>query len=206
MKKILLTLVLTLTALNANAVETSNAAKYTFDKAHTNVIWFADHFGYSHPFGYFKDIDGYLLIDKDAPQNSKINVTIETDSLTTPVDKFTEHLKTDAFFDVKKFPEAKFVSTNVEVTGKDTANVTGNLTLHGVTKPLVLAVKLNAIGDNPMSKKPYVGFSANATIKRSDFGMTSYLPSAGIGTGVGDDVKLIIETEAMKVDADAATK
>lgn len=199
MKKLFLTLALVLLSVNAQAVETTTLTKYSFDKAHTNVIWFANHFGYSHPFGYFKDIDGNFWVDQQNPANSKIDVTIKIASLTTPSDKFTEHLKTKDFFGVEKFPDAKYVSTKVEVTGKDTANVTGNLTLHGVTKPVVLAVKMNAIGDHPMSKKPYAGFSATGIIKRSEFGMASFLP------GVGDDVRIVIETEGEKVE-DAAKK
>ena len=145
MKKLFLALAIAFAAINANAVETSTAAKYNFDSAHTNVIWFANHFGFSHPFGYFKDIEGNFWVDQQNPANSKIDVTVKLDSLTTPVDKLTEHLKSETFFDVKKYPEAHFVSTKVDLTGKDpatgkdTANVTGNLTLHGVTKPIVLA-------------------------------------------------------------------
>ena len=202
MKKLFLTLALALFALNtqaAQAVETSTAAKYSFDKAHTNVLWFANHFGYSHPFGYFKDIEGNFWVDQQKPENSKIDITIKIASLTTPSDKFTEHLKTKDFFDAEKFPEAKYVSTKVDVTSKDTATITGNLTLHGVTKPVVLSVKMNGIGDHPMSKKPYAGFSATGVVKRSEFGMSSFLP------GVGDEVRVVIETEGEKVE-DAPVK
>lgn len=205
MKKLLLAASLLLVSANAQAVETSSAAKYDLDHAHTNVIWFADHFGYSHPFGYFKDIDGNFWIDQAHPENSKVDVTIKTTSLATPIDKLTEHLQTKDFLDTAKFPEAKFMSTKVEVTGKDTANVTGNFTLHGVTKPIVLAVKLNAIGQHPFNHKEAAGFSATATFKRSDFGVDAYLPSNG-GSGVGDDIRLVIETEGFKTDGTTKTQ
>jgi len=200
MKKLFLTLALTLTlmAANAQAIDTG-PTKYNFDKTHTNVVWFANHFGFSHPFGYFSEVEGYFAVDQNHPELSKIDVTIKTASLGTPFPKFTEHLKSKDFFDVTKFPDAKFVSTKVDVTGKDTANVIGDLTLHGVTKPVVLEVKLNNIGDHPMSKKPYIGFSATSIIKRSDFGISYGLP------GVGDDVRLVIEVEGEKAE-DAASK
>ena len=101
----------------------------------------------------------------------------------TGLPKLNEHLLGDSFFDVAKFPTATFVSTKVDVTSKTTAKVTGDLTLHGVTKPVVLDVTLNKIGEN-MKKQKTAGFSATATIKRSDFGMTAYLPA------LGDEVKL----------------
>lgn len=198
MKKLFLSLILALSAVNAQAIDTG-PTKYNFDKTHTNIIWFANHFNFSHPFGYFKEVDGYFAVDHSHPENSKIDVTIKTASIDTPFPKFTDHLKTKDFFDVEKFPEAKFVSTKVEVTGKETAKVTGDLTLHGVTKPVVLDVKLNSIGDHPMSKKPYIGFSATGLLKRSEFGISYALP------GVGDDIRLVIEVEGAKAE-DAAVK
>ncbi len=129
------------------------------------------------------------MLDETHPKASKVNATITIKNLFTGIDKLNEHLLSDKFFDEVKFPTATFVSTEVVLTGKDTAKVTGNLTLHGVTKPVVLDVMLNKIGENMMKKKT-AGFSATTVLKRSDFGMTTYLPA------LGDDIKISIESEA----------
>jgi len=134
-------------------------------------------------------ITGTLTLDEKAPQNSSVSVTIPIDDLLTGVVKLDEHLKSKDFFDAETYPTATFVSSKVTLTGKDTAKVEGTLTLHGVSKPEVLNVTLNKIGEN-MFKKKTAGFSATTTIKRSDFGITTYLPM------LGDDVKLYVESEA----------
>ncbi|MDR3449884.1 MAG: YceI family protein [Alphaproteobacteria bacterium] len=165
------------------------ADTYTLDASHTAVTWTISHFDFSHPWGKFAMIDGSLTLDEKNPANSKLSVTVPMDHIVTGVDKLDEHLKSDAFFDVAKYPTSTFTSTKVTVTGKDTATVEGNLTMHGVTRPETLEVKLNKLGENMMKKKT-AGFSATATVKRSDFGITQYLPM------LGDEVKLYIECEA----------
>lgn len=173
-------------------VSVANAApeKYTFDPSHTSVLWHANHFGFSNPMGRFGIKSGTLVLDEAKPNDSKLDVTMDIASLTTGIDKFNEHLSSPDFLDVKKFPTATFKSTKVEVISKDVAKVTGDLTLHGVTKSVVLDVKLNKIGEHPMTKTKAAGFSAVATIKRSDFGISAYVPN------VSDEVKLEIEAEA----------
>lgn len=165
------------------------AETYTLDPMHTAVTWHINHFGFSNPSGKFMQAEGSVTLDQDNPANSSVNVTIPIAGVNTGVEKLDEHLKTADFFDVEKYPTAKFVSTKVEVTGDDTAIVHGDLTLHGVTKPVALDVTLNKVGEN-MFKKQTAGFSATAQIKRSDFGIETYLP------GLGDDVRLDIESEA----------
>ena len=162
---------------------------YTIDPNHTSVVWTINHFDFSHPWGKFALISGSLTLDDQAPQNSKVSVTIPVSSLFTGIDKLDEHLKSKDFFDAATYPTATFVSSKVTPTGKDTATVDGTLTMHGVAKPETLSVTLNKIGEN-MFKKKTAGFSATATVKRSDFGITTYLP------GLGDEVKLFIESEA----------
>ena len=134
-------------------------------------------------------ITGTLTLDEKAPQNSSVSVTIPIDDLLTGVVKLDEHLKSKDFFDAETYPTATFVSSKVTLKGKDKAIVEGTLTLHGVSKPEVLNVTLNKIGENMMKKKT-AGFSATTTIKRSDFGISAYLPM------LGDEVKLYIESEA----------
>lgn len=165
--------------------------KYTLDDSHSYVSWRISHFGYSSPQGKWY-AQGVLELDDKKPQDSKANITINVANIVTGIPKFDDHLKSEDFFDVAKYPTATFVSDKVTLTGKDTADVQGMLTLHGVTKPVTLTVKLNKAAVSPMTNKMTAGFSATAKIKRSDFGMSTYLP------GVGDDVDLSIEVEANK--------
>lgn len=168
------------------------AETYTFDPIHTSVIWNTTHHGKSSPHGIFSNIEGTLVLDEAAPENSKINVTVPTGLVATGIPKFDEHLKTKDFFNSAEFPAATFVSTTVEKTGDKTAKVTGDLTLIGVTKPVTLDVVFNEKGVNPMNQKETVGFSASGVVKRSEFGMGYGIPN------IGDDVKIQIEAEANK--------
>jgi polyisoprenoid-binding protein YceI len=167
------------------------ADRYELDVTHTNIVWQANHFGFSSPSGKFVKSEGVVVLDETKPEKSSVTVTIDTASLRTGIEKFDEHLKSKDFLEVEKYTTAKFVSTKVDVTGKNTANVTGDFTLHGITKPVVLEVTLNKIGESPASKKHTAGFSATTTIKRSDFGMEYALP------GVSDLVNIDIEAEAV---------
>jgi filamentous hemagglutinin family protein len=110
----------------------------------------------------------------------------------TGIPELDDHLRKDVFFDVKKFPTATFVSNKVVVTGKDAAKVSGILTVHGVSKPITLIVKLNKVGVNPITEKKTAGFTASTTLKRSDYNISTLLP------GLGDEVKINIEAEAYK--------
>ncbi len=169
----------------------SNAAdNYKLDPSHTNITWQADHFGFSSQNGKFAEVEGDLLLDEKHPNKSQINVTINTKNIFTGLKKFDEHLKSDDFLKVKSFPTATFISKKVVITGKNTAKIHGDLTLVGVTKTVVLNVKLNKIGVNPISNKKTAGFSANTVIKRSDFGINYALPA------INDEVKLTIDAEA----------
>ncbi len=170
------------------------ADTYRFDGSHTAVTFHIDHFGFSTPSGKFMNVEGTLKLDEKTPANSTVSVTIPVTQINTGVAKLDEHLKNKDFFDVEQFPTATFVSEKVEVKDATSATVTGNLTLRGVTKPVVLDVKLNKLGENFM-KKQTAGFTATTTIKRSDFGMNAYLPN------LGDDVQINIESEANKEEA-----
>jgi len=163
---------------------------YTLDPMHTYVEWHISHFGFSEPTGKWMVKSGTVTLDKTKPQNSKVEATIQMDTLNTGLAELDKHLKSPLFFDVVKYPTATFVSNKVTVTGKNTAKVQGILTLHGVSKPVVLNVKLNKAGVNPVSDKNTAGFDATTSLKRSDFGMKAYLP------GLGDDVKIDISAEA----------
>lgn len=169
----------------------ASAAEYKLDTSHTYVGFEISHFGFSTTHGSFEDVKGKLDFDQSKPEASKVDVKIETDSLKTGFEKRDEHLLSPDFFDAKKYPEIKFKSTKVTVTGKDTGTLTGDLTLHGVTKPVTLDVTFTKAAPSPMKPTILVaGFNATGSIKRSDFGMTTYVPA------IGDDVKIIISTEA----------
>jgi polyisoprenoid-binding protein YceI len=169
------------------------ADTYEIDTAHTHVGFQTSHFGYSETYGVFKNVAGTLTLDEAKPEASKVDVTIDVASIDTANEKRDEHLKGKDFFDVAQYPTMSFKSTKVEVTGKDTANVTGDLTLHGVTKPVGLVVKLNKAAESPMRKGTFVaGFSALGKLKRSDFGIKTYVPM------IGDEVTIAISTEAVR--------
>ena len=167
------------------------AETYTFDPTHTYVLWHISHFGFSNPSGKWM-ANGSLVLDEAKPQNSKVNVVINVGDIITGIPELDKHLKGVNFFDVAQYPTATFISNKVNVTGKKTAKVQGILTVHGVSKPVTLNVELNKMGENPVTNKTSVGFSASTTINRSDFGISSFLP------GLSDKVKLDIEAEAYK--------
>jgi polyisoprenoid-binding protein YceI len=180
----LLTAFLLLVPVAVHAADT-----YTLDPMHTSVVWSINHFGFSNPWGKFSMISGQLTLDEQKPELSAVTVTVPIANDMTGIPKLDEHLASKEFFDTGVYPTATFVSTKVTLTGKDAATVEGNLTLHGITKPETLYLTLNKIGENMMKKKT-AGFSGTTSIKRSDFGMTTYLPM------LGDEVKLYIESEA----------
>mgnify|MGYP003365244460 CR=1 FL=1 len=159
---------------------------YAIEPGHTQVGFSLLHFGFTYYSGLFSNVSGTLELDTKTPSASKLSVTIPVASVQTTSDKLTEELKSDQWFDAAKFPNATFVSTEVKRTGKNDAIVTGDLTLHGVTKPETLKVHFIGAGINSMDKNYTTGFEATATIKRSDFGVKMYVPY------VGDDVTLRI--------------
>ena len=166
--------------------------KYVIDGSHTHVGFQVSHLGFSETYGVFKNVSGFLMLDKDKPDASSVEVTIDVNSVDTADEKRDEHVKGDKFFDAAKYPTITYKSTKVELTkDENEAYVTGDLTMHGVTKPVSLVVKLNKSAAHPMKKVPAAGFSAIGTLKRSDFGVNGYLPM------IGDEVTLAISTEAL---------
>jgi polyisoprenoid-binding protein YceI len=175
------------------------AGAYVMDKAHTSVIFRVSHLGFSRYTARFASVDGKLTFDPAAPATMAVEATIDPQSLelNAPPAGFHDQLMGKSFFDAGVFKAITFRSTKVELTGKTTAKVTGDFTLHGVTKPVTLEVTYNG-GYPPNAMDPggaRVGFSAHGTIKRSAFGMGFGVPAAGSNMGVGDDVDLAIETE-----------
>ncbi|UMM07714.1 YceI family protein [Gluconobacter frateurii] len=179
---------LTLAASSALAAAPADvkSGTYKVEAGHTQVDFSVLHFGFTYYSGQFSNVSGSLKLDAAHPSASKLSVTIPVSSVSTSSTVLTDELKNNEWFDAAKYPNATFVSTQVSPAGAEDAVVSGNLTLHGVTKPVVLHVHFVGAGVNPMDKAYTVGFQATGTIHRSDFGVKKYVPY------VSDDVNLTI--------------
>lgn len=164
--------------------------KYTFDKSHTQILFFVNHLGFSNSNGKFLDFDGTINFDPAKPETGNVDVVIKTDSLNMDDAKWDEHLKAKDFFNVAAFPTMAFKSTGVKLKDAKHATMSGDLTMLGVTKPVSLDVTLNKCDVHPMTKQPTCGFDATATLKRSEWGMNAFVPM------VSDEVKIMITVEA----------
>ena len=165
------------------------AGSYTLVKDHAKLLWAAEHMGFSSYYGRFTAFDGSLTLDPKTPARSTLTVTIDMTSLATDNPKLDGELKGDKWLDAADFPTATFRSTSVTPTGAGHAKVAGMLTLHGITRPVTLEVKLHGAGMHPLMKVETVGFDATATFRRSDFGVATFLPM------IADPVSLIISAE-----------
>ncbi len=173
------------------------AGAYAIDKAHTSVTFRVSHLGFSRYTARFAKVDGKLKFDPAAPAAMAVEATIDPQSLelNAPPAGFHDQLMGKSFFEADKYPAITFRSTKVEVTGANTARVTGDFTLHGVTKPVTLDVSYNGGWPPNAMDGARVGFSAHGSFKRSAFGMGFGVPAPGSNLGVGDDVEVMIETE-----------
>lgn len=190
-------LAIALSLLTATAV--AAPLTYHLDPNHTQVLARWEHFGFSHPSANFGQAEGTLVYDADDVAASSVKVRLPLSGLDTFVPALDEHLRAKDFFDAAQYPVITFASTRVEAAGEDKLKVTGDLTIKGITQPVVLDVTLNKAALQPMSKRPAIGFDATATIKRSDFGIDKFVPN------VSDEIMLRITTEA-SVPAPAAAK
>jgi polyisoprenoid-binding protein YceI len=163
---------------------------YKLDPNHTMVLFSWSHFGFSNPVADIGIGEGTLVFDQQNPSKSSVDVTMPLSNLDTHVPALDKHLKEPDFFDADKYPTITFKSTSVQSLGGKHYKVTGDLTVHGVTKPVVLNATLNGAGTHPMTGQPTVGFNATGTLKRSDFGLGAYVPK------VSDEIQLTITTEA----------
>ncbi len=177
------------------------AGTYMLDPTHVNVLWTISHLGLSEYQGRFNDITGEMTIDPAKPEEASVSITIKTESIDTLSDHLDEELRSEEAFDAANHPEITFKSTKVVLQDKNEhgheghhAHVTGDLTMRGVTKPVTLHVDLVGSGKHPSSKKEAVGFQAIGTLKRSEFGLTSWAPV------IGDEVELTIGAEFQKKD------
>tara|TARA_R110002049_G_scaffold10127_2_gene50290 strand:- start:86249 stop:86818 length:570 start_codon:yes stop_codon:yes gene_type:complete len=179
-------------ALGANGALAADT--YVLDPSHSQVVFDYQHLGFSTTTGIFGGFEGEISFDAEDPAQSTVNVSIPVMSMFTGWEAREGHLMSDDFFGAKEGDMVTFKSTAIEVTGENTANITGDLTMNGVTKPVVLDAKLNQMGDHPMEGKPWAGFDATATVVRSDFDLGMFAPY------VSDEVNLRISIEASKAD------
>ena len=157
---------------------------YVVEPSHTRVQFAVSHIGFTHFFGDFTGAKGSLLLDPKNVPASQVDITLPVASVSTTNTTLDGELKSADWFDAATYPTIRFVSTKVVVTGPGKATITGNLTMHGVTKPVELAASFNGSGVNPLDKTYTVGFDATTTLKRSDFGVKTYLPMIGDETSV----------------------
>ena len=162
------------------------AGAYVVDPNHTQVHFDVLHMGFSYYEGRFSNVSGQLDLKPADVPGSSVQITVPVDAVSTTSAKLDGELKSADWLDAGKFPTMTFKSTEVKPAGEGEADVVGDLTLHGVTKPLTLHVKLVGSGTNPLDHKYTAGFSVSGRLKRSDFGVTKYLPL------IGDEVEMEI--------------
>lgn len=166
---------------------------YKVEPTHTRVLFAVSHMGFTTWYGDFTNASGALQLDPAHPANSRIEISVPTGSVSTTNATLDGELKSADWFDATRYPTISFKSREVRVTAPGRADVVGDLTLHGVTRPVTLQARFNAAGINPLDKAYTVGFEASGHIKRSEFGVTKYVPL------VGDDVELILSAAFEKV-------
>lgn len=170
----------------------STADEYVLDPVHTQIIFFADHLGFSKSQGKFVSFDGHFSFDPDEPGSASTEIVINTASIEMNDADWNAHMKNEDFFNVEKYPTMTFKSTKIDVLSKHHAKVHGELTMIGHTEPVTLDVVHNKSANHPFSGKYTAGFSATTSIKRSLFGMNYGLPA------LGDDIEVRIEVEGQK--------
>jgi polyisoprenoid-binding protein YceI len=164
--------------------------KYTLDPNHTNVTFCIKHMGIANYCGRFNKVAGIMIFNGSQPEKSSAKIAIDVASIDTPSDKLDEELRLN-FFETAKFPGATFDTTAIEVTGRNEGLITGNLTLHGVTKPVTLKTKFNGGQAHFIRGNFTLGFSAQAVFKHAEFAF----PAAAWNVFIGDEVTLTVETE-----------
>ena len=190
--------ILTVTALAfglgtmAAAPPAQAAEDFAIDLAHSNIVFLIDHLGYSRMIGQFQDFEGSFTFDEADVTKSTLAVTIRTASVDTDHEARDEHLRAPDFFNAAEFPEMTFRSTGIERTGEHTGRITGDLTLLGTTKPVTLDVTFRKKATHPLPQYNGVlvaGFSARASLLRSEWGMKTFVPN------LGDEIEIWIEIE-----------
>lgn len=172
------------------------ADKYTLDASHSQIVFSYNHLGYSTTYGMFSGFEGEIMFDEENPASSSVSVAMPVRSMITGWEQRFAHFMADDFFGAAEDDNelVTFTSTSIEVTGENTANITGDLTMNGVTNSVVLEAVLNQASPYPFGEKegtPTMGFDATTTVIRSDFELGAFAPF------VSDEVEVMISIEAM---------
>ena len=194
MKPVISILLAVVTGWSTNVL--AAAEQYSFDKDHSNILFSINHLGLSDFRGQFNRFDGKVVLDQENAANSSVSVTIQAASIDTDVEELDKHLRGADFFDTDKYPTITFTSTKVSKVSRNRFRITGDLTMHGVTRPVTLRARMNYVGDHPLGKfldkykgAYYAGFSATMSVQRSEFGIDRNVPI------LADEVDLTIEVE-----------
>jgi len=172
----------------------ATADAWVLDPSHSQIVFSYDHLGYSTTWGMFSGFEGQISFDQADPAASSVSVAFPVRSMLTGWEGRFQHFMSPDFFDAADDEMVSFTSTGIEVTGETAAKITGDLTLNGVTKPVVLDAVMNQIGDHPMENKPWAGFSATTTILRSEFNLGAFAPF------ISDEVQVQMSIEATKAE------
>ncbi|MEP3948221.1 YceI family protein [Ascidiaceihabitans sp.] len=170
------------------------ADDYVIDSAHTLVAFELNHLGFSKSIGWMGDVSGTISYDADDVAKSAVSVIMAVASVNTNHPERDGWIKSDKALNVAANPEITFASTGIEVTSETTGKIMGDLTMNGVSKPVVLDAVFNGSGPNPLSKKETIGVSATTSIMRSDWGVTAFVGP------LGDEIAIQIELEAVKAE------
>lgn len=189
MKNILTTAALLASLAAAPAFASTQT--YTLDSSHSQIVFSYDHLGFSTTYGMFSGSEGEIAFDQEDPAASSVAVSFPVRSMLTGWEARFEHFMSDDFFGAGPDDMVTFTSTGIEVTGDNTALITGDLTMNGITQSVVLDATLNQMGEHPMEGKPWAGFDATTTLLRSDFEVGAFAPF------VSDEVEVMISIEAM---------
>ena len=165
---------------------------YRLDPVHCQVLFFVDHLGFSRQMGRFTGVEGRFVFDPASWDGATVEAQIAVDSLWLGDEPWQRKMLSRDFFDVAEHPTMHFASDRIEATGENTARVHGQLSLLGVSRPVVLEVTRNRVGRNTFNLKQTAGFSARTTIRRSEFGMRRMLAA------VGDEVEIVLEIEGIR--------
>lgn len=179
----------TMTAAKADVA--FGSGKYAVDASHSVFLWKIRHLGAGYTYGWFKDVTGSINVDSDLGKES-IDLTVKTESIDSRDSKRDDHMRSPDFFNAAQFPTITFKSTKIEPGTGNMLSVTGDLTIHGVTKPVTVQVAALGAGTDPMVHATHIGYETHLTIKRSEFDMKFM---AGL---VGDEVELMIGIEAAR--------
>jgi polyisoprenoid-binding protein YceI len=184
--------ILLLTGLASFSAHSMAADSYSIDPRHTFPSFEISHLGFSIQRGRFNHTTGKVVLDPKAANGGSIEIAIDAASISTGLPELEQHLRSKDFFDAAQFPQIKFVSSKLSFNKEQLQSVDGNLTLHGVTKPVHLMLDHFHCGLNPIVLKNVCGANAVAMIKRAEFGVSKYVPV------IADDVKIIIQVEVTK--------